>query len=588
MLRKAPDKEKAVGTARLVRLAGVGLGFLLLAGAGFAQTGAPQSYLQKLRTVHTPADFQHLAGTPGSKIQLHREPRWQLADGSVLIGSSRGIVREQSGEKVQPFPADTLLPWNEITVIAEEQPGLLWIGTTRGAIRLDQRVGAATTEYFAGRRWLPADRVTAIGFEEPASGHAVWIETPGGFSRIEYRPMTLEQKAEIFEQRVRDRHLRHGLTSRSALPVAGDLSSNRTVPNDNDGLWTAIYLAAECYRYRVTGASDARESARQGIAALMRLESITGISGFPARSMVRLDSEARPERGEWHPTADGQWLWKGDTSSDEIVGHFFAYALYYDLVADEKEKKQIRGVIDRIAAHILDHDYQLVDVDGQPTRWGWWGPKRIWTKPDETGLQALQILSHLQVARHITGNSRYQKAFDELVSRHNYALLTRNQKIYIPGYINHSDDQLAFLSYYPLMRYETDEKLRAIYLQSLERSWQSERPEHNPLWNYIYAASSGRSEYDAAASRATLERIPIDLVYWTVSNAHRRDIAHNPMDDRRGHRQSLLVLPADERPLMRWNGNPFRLDGGREGGSEDDGAFFLLPYWMGRYHRLIR
>ena len=69
--------------------------------------------------------------------------------------------------------------------------------------------------------------------------------------------------------------------------------------------------------------------------------------------------------------------------------------------------------------------------------------------------------------------------------------MTRNQKINIPGHINHSDDELAFLSYYPLLNYETDPKLREVYTQSLDRSWQIERPERNPLWNFIYAGRSG-------------------------------------------------------------------------------------------------
>jgi hypothetical protein len=38
---------------------------------------------------------------------------------------------------------------------------------------------------------------------------------------------------------------------------------------------------------------------------------------------------------------------------------------------------------------------------------------------------------------------------------------------------------------------------------------------------------------------------------------------------------------------MKWNGNPFRIDGGNLGRTEDDGAFFLLPYWMGRYLGLL-
>jgi hypothetical protein len=38
---------------------------------------------------------------------------------------------------------------------------------------------------------------------------------------------------------------------------------------------------------------------------------------------------------------------------------------------------------------------------------------------------------------------------------------------------------------------------------------------------------------------------------------------------------------------MKWNGNPFIVDGGNGGRGEDDGAFFLLPYWMGRYFGFV-
>ncbi len=47
------------------------------------------------------------------------------------------------------------------------------------------------------------------------------------------------------------------------------------------------------------------------------------------------------------------------------------------------------------------------------------------------------------------------------------------------------------------------------------------------------------------------------------------------------------VLPVSERRVMRWNGDPYTLDGGSGGRDRDDGAAILLPYWMGRYHRLI-
>src|SRR6266545_588363 len=50
--------------------------------------------------------------------------------------------------------------------------------------------------------------------------------------------------------------------------------------------------------------------------------------------------------------ADGRWLWKGDTSSDEIDGHFFVAGIYHDLVADEAEKESIRKNLRAIMDHL--------------------------------------------------------------------------------------------------------------------------------------------------------------------------------------------------------------------------------------------
>ncbi|NBO63785.1 MAG: hypothetical protein EBU88_02840 [Acidobacteria bacterium] len=59
------------------------------------------------------------------------------------------------------------------------------------------------------------------------------------------------------------------------------------------------------------------------------------------------------------------------------------------------------------------------------------------------------------------------------------------------------------------------------------------------------------------------------------------------MLDRFGRPQALIVLPYDELSMNKWNDNPYWLDGGYDGRREDDGSYFLLPYWMGRYHKLI-
>lgn len=551
---------------------------------GLAQEPASANtakFAQRTRTFHTAAEFNRL--TKG-RVRIHRAPKLRQPD-RVLIGSDDGIVVQLRDGAPYPHSSNILLPWSEITVIAADEPAVIWIGTKRGVI-ICNYMTRDVRGYLAGQRWLPDDYVTGIGVEG-VKASVVWIETPKGYSRIEHKLLTLAEKSQAFVERIRVRHVRHGLTADSMLRTPGDLSSNQTISSDNDGLWTAMYVAAECFRYKVTGEAAARDYARQGMQALMRLEAITGIPGFPARSFIKIGEDIQPKDGEWHTTPDGQWRWKGDTSSDEIVGHYFVYPIYYDLVADENEKQQLRALVTRITDHILNNDYRLVDVDGQHTRWGWWGPEEIWKDADETGLRALHMLAHLRVAQHITGHARYRQAYDDLINQHRYHLLTRNQKINIPGKVNHSDDELAFLSYYPLLVYETDAKLREVYLQSLERAWQVERPERNPLWNFIYAACSGSKDFDRAAAVRTLQEIPMDLITWTVTNSHRRDVPMNPLSDRFNRPQALIVLPYGELPMMKWNGNPYRLDGGNGGHNEDDGAYFLLPYWLGRYHRLI-
>jgi len=542
-----------------------GMAAAIVAGAALiaAPQTTPQTFLQKTRAFHSADEF---ARATGGKVRV-----------------TRGVADDP---RARAFLEDFApLPVGPPTVIDVQSANVAWIGTNDGAIRLNRE--RRTREYFGGRRWLPDDRVTGIG----SDGTATWIETAGGFARIADEPMTLAAKSRLFVDRVQARHNRWGLTASSQLRVPGDLATNQLVSSDNDGLWTAMYVAAECFRYRATGEADARENARRGMQAILRLESITGRPGFPARSYIRVGQDVQPKDGEWHDTPDKAWRWKADTSSDEIVGHYFIYPLYLELAADEAEKPALRAVVERITNHILDNDYQLIDVDGQRTQWGWWGPGLIWDDPDETGLRALHLLSHLRVAQHVTENpqyrARYQAAYAELIATHRYHLLTRNQKVVVPGSVNHSDDELAFLSYYPLLRYEKDPSLLAVYRQSLERSWQIERPERNPLWNFIYAAGTGAAEFDRAESLRTLQEIPLDQVQWTVRNSHRRDVPIDPLSDRFKRRQALIVLPYDELPMSKWNGNPYVIDGAGGGRTEDDGAYFLLPYWMGRFHKFI-
>jgi len=110
---------------------------------------------------------------------------------------------------------------------------------------------------------------------------------------------------------------------------------------------------------------------------------------------------------------DPQILCKGETSSDEMDGHYFAWLVYYDLVANDDEKRQIREIVRDCTDNILEHDLPLVGHTGRKTRWGVWHPRFINDDPtwwEERGLNSLEILGFLKVGEYLVGGKKYSKA----------------------------------------------------------------------------------------------------------------------------------------------------------------------------------
>ncbi|MGD9724171.1 MAG: hypothetical protein AB7O59_23215 [Pirellulales bacterium] len=510
--------------------------------------------------------------------------------------------RTDRAELAALVDAEPKLPFTDVTVSLRAADGGQWVGSHRGLMHLPP--GGKRWQVFHSRRWLPDDDVQALAFA--ASGELL-VKTPAGAVQLARRPTTLERKMNEIDDTLQRHHVREGLVGSVHLKEPGNLTAGyEQHSNDNDGLWTCIYIGAEAFRYAVTADPVAKQNARRSLEAIMFLERISGIPGFAARSIVP-GTEPKPTHGEWHRSADDRWWWKGDTSSDEIDGHYFAYAIYYNVAADEKEKAEIRPYVERITDHILDHGLNYVGPPGVPTTWGVWAPDKLnhdLRRQGDRGLNSLEILSFLRVAEHIVGKPRYAEMSRELVEKHAYAANTVFQKHAWPTeWVNHSDDELAFLAYYPLLIHERDPGLRQFYLASIRRTWQAERPERSPLFNFIYGAAlqantwtdpSKRpdaalvepAEYDRDECLAWFQDVSPDTFHWTVRNSGRNDVG--PLSTNRfGRLVGHAVLPASERPVMKWNGDPYILDGGSGGNERDDGAAILLPYWMGRYHRLL-
>ncbi len=407
---------------------------------------------------------------------------------------------------------------------------------------------------------------------------------------------------------------------KTRLLTPGDVSTSSHEDDDNDGQYTNMYMAAEAYRYAVTGAPDAKEHALRAFEAMEFLQTVTGTEGFIARTVVpagwtapdnpnphRLhdrnrtytpqersaqlveDPRYKPVEVRWHPTPDGKWLWKGDTSSDEVTGHFYGYWIFSEFMAEtDAEKTRVQALVRRVTDYIIDGGYVFRGVDGTHTRWGVWSPELLFGNLDwraERNINCTELLSYLKTAYHITGDEKYEREYRRLIDDHGYLEGARRPKTDNPSEFTHIDDELLALTLPGLLLSEKDPELRAAYEEGL-RQWHSViAGEFSPYYNFTMGAL-GSGDIKVEECVAFLRDAPLDLIRWTVDNTKREDLelVRRPELD---HWQTSRLVPPSERGVMRWDKNPWSAVRGDGGHTESSGVYWLLPYWMGRYYGYI-
>ncbi len=516
-----------------------------------------------------------------------------VASGKLIAGTTNGFLKIDLATHIPEADFTRKLPWPELTAIREIH-NELWFGSTRGAFRLrnDGRY-----DYFASERWLPSEDVIDIS---AGPGNSVLILTGKGVAKICSINMTLHDKAMFFEKQVRERHIRHGFNATVSGMVNGDVTSGSLEDSDNDGLWTSMYLAGQAFRYAVTNEAEALQNVRESLEAMERLYTINKIPGFPSRSFERRGYKYNDK--PWRRAEDTEWDWKSTTSSDEAIGHVFAYGVIAELIDITEIREKAILLIDTLMSNIVKNDFYMIDWNGEPTLWGKWNPDYVNARPAMVGdrkLNSSNIIGMLQTAYRFTGKEKYREAAFSLMNQHGYLdnLMRPTgeigpapedadawSKMLSEGW-NHSDDEMYFCGYWGLYRYAFNDTLKAKYKSAIIDHWKAERSEKEGLWNIMTALASPE-EFGLEDAVWYLQNYPLDLIDWRVSNSHRKDIE---LIEPGFRGQTIMdVLPPDELPVSRHNANRFKLDGDGSGMSEySAGDIWLLPYWMGRYLNVI-
>lgn len=269
-------------------------------------------------------------------------------------------------------------------------------------------------------------------------------------------------------------------------------------------------------------------------------------------------------------------VYKGDTSSDEIIGHLFLYKLAYDILApeDPELKAMLEETLEKFAQHLSDNSYTMVDGSGQPTTWAKFSRTYFHNGQTLGGspLNSLVILTAFKVAAYITGNQKWEDEYRMAALGEGYEfaeIMTQELQRYemcilefansvspILGFIlrpivgtqlfktlyriilNYSDEEMAMLGFYTLFQLEDDEELLAYYREALDGWWYSMSFSENALWYYIYQLAypdEVKTDYYGNSLIETaswvLDRHPIDTRRYMATNPNRDDVYELDLDD---------------------------------------------------------
>jgi len=569
------------------------------------------------------------------------------SEGQLLFAARQGVgIRQSTGEWIL-YNGENGLPWDQIRGAAAGPDGQFWLATDKGAICKD----ADRFRYRFSQRWLPNDAVNDVTVDANGSawiateGGISRIERQQMTLQDKARYFTTQ----VEERHQRDGFVAtsqlseaynpasssHGITDNDGLytsmygaaqafrfAATGDAEAKRLARRSFEACKRLVDITGNGFVARVIVPVDWHEDVNTQYGREYNI------------SKRKRDPHWKLITPRFPLSKDGKYRYKVDTSSDELAGHYFFYPIYYDLIADtEQEKEEVRDVMRSMTDHLVDNGFLLRDHDGLPTRWGNFSPEflnsmRGW---DQRGLNSMMMLSFLRATEHVTGDSRYGDVFDRLCADHKYDFLAMQSKTYFPPEdVVPWDNNLCLMSWYNLLRYEQDPERVLAWRLSMEHAWLHISKQKSAFWNFLYKACAqhverlaktdffqdanpelpGFAAHTLAHFRSSeakmqdsiemLRNLPLNLIEVTMDNTHRLDVrfdntpgAQEAWLDRRGQygwHYDGRAVPIDERGHVRIDRDAFDLrlkEGGGNGRHEQEGTFFLLPYYLGLYHGFI-
>ena len=317
---------------------------------------------------------------------------------------------------------------------------------------------------------------------------------------------------------------------------------------ENDGLWSALYLASQGFRYATTKSPEALATIKvllEGEGTRMAITGVPGVftrqyipPGVPGIScpegdldyVVDIEKDDNQwvqiredgcvwvvdnETMEWTGTAhcgldefDG-WCWLDNVSQDEYGGHMLALAVLMDLVDDPQVQAITRDLLEQVGVHLIANDLTFVDWDGRVTEHGWMFPMSMAGTP---GFLATQCLGWIRMAIEASGRADLQDFYDNCLLQKGGEVKCLDWTVQtatpfpeffslfalfngVDGCLtNFNNVSMALSAFHGLLMFEQDKELRPVIQETLRREhMEAKSPKagenlKNAWYNFTWAA----------------------------------------------------------------------------------------------------
>lgn len=341
-------------------------------------------------------------------------------------------------------------------------------------------------------------------------------------------------------------------------------------------IWTGHYLAAEAFRWKVTGDAEALANAKGALAGIRGLVEVTGNDllarfALPVTSpwVASVTAEEGAKHGRHEGTIGGvPHYWFDNTSRDQYSGVFFGLGVAYDKIDDAGVRAEIRDVVTRMLDYLLRNGWSVRRPDGTFST-------TFLQRPD-------QQLSFLQVGRHVN-----PRRYGLLYLAHRAVLgasvrgpIETECKDTHGSYFKFNLDHINL---YNLVRLESAASpYRILYLDAFAtlRGAACTGTHPNAHFEAIERGLTGNAALDAG--------IAGHLADWLERPRRDYFVDHrgNPDYPPCGEDRSCIPIAVEEQVNtdFLWQRSPNLLYGGGEGRVETAAIDYILPYWMARFH----